>query len=526
MSRRDSLVLYAALVLLFVAGTLGQEPYDDAYFFKRFALNALEHGSLSWNASDGPVYGITSQLFLAISVALTALARDHTLLVTRLFLAASLVGAFAFSYAASRKLDRGFAAALAFCSPVVLFTITSGMETAFALLLVSLGLWLVHGPDAAERHWLWAPLVTLALWLTRPDALPLLLIPLLLQRRRLREALVLAGAAAAFLVAFRLYYGTALPLPFYAKQLYLSGYDPEFIASSAGVQRLHGGLFAFMALPLAGVALLRRDRENIGLLAAALLFTLYHALTTIDVMGMHARFYAPALPVLALGAARAAELPRSRRARVFAALSCALVLGALAVAGFLPGPAADALERVALPYYVLSGSGYLLLALDVAPIAAELVVGAAALAVAAAHGLSARELPSDEDFLRRHQARVTVFGGLETLRACFGDGIDVYHSEVGVPGLRLRHGRVFDLAGLFDRRWSFREQSFEDLCQHDAPDAIFLPHRNYAALNRTIVGSRCLHGYTRVMADSSSPLYVRNDRVPGYERCTSELTRR
>lgn len=215
MTRRGVIASYAALIALLVSATLGREPYDDAYFFKRVALNLLERGSLSWNPSDGPVYGITSQLFLALSVALTALSRDYTLLFTRLVLAACLALAFALSHALTERRDRGLSTALAFCSPVALFTVTSGMETAFCLLLVSLGLTLLYGARADRRHWLWAPLVTLALWLTRPDAVLLLLVPLLLERARLRELFVFVLGLALLLAVFKLSYGTALPLPFY-----------------------------------------------------------------------------------------------------------------------------------------------------------------------------------------------------------------------------------------------------------------------------------------------------------------------
>src|SRR5690242_19438957 len=51
---------YTAVLGLLLVGTLAHEPYDDAYFFKRMAVHALEHHGFSWNVDEGPVYGATS----------------------------------------------------------------------------------------------------------------------------------------------------------------------------------------------------------------------------------------------------------------------------------------------------------------------------------------------------------------------------------------------------------------------------------------------------------------------------------
>jgi hypothetical protein len=51
------------------------------------------------------------------------------------------------------------------------------------------------------------------------------------------------------------------------------------------------------------------------------------------------------------------------------------------------------------------------------------------------------------------------------------------------------------------------------LCLADPPDAIFLPHRNYRALNTALVDGSCLLGFVRVVEQGSSPLYVRADHL-------------
>jgi len=82
-------LLLVTLYVLFV--DLDATPYDDSFFFKRFALHFLEHGGFSWNVADGPVYGLTSQLFGVLAVPLTWLFPGHFVLGSKLFLAASLL---------------------------------------------------------------------------------------------------------------------------------------------------------------------------------------------------------------------------------------------------------------------------------------------------------------------------------------------------------------------------------------------------------------------------------------------------
>jgi hypothetical protein len=526
----DPALGYAALVALFTFATLGHEPYDDAYFFKRFALNALDHGVLAWNVADGPVYGVTSQLFQALALAVAALTRDHWMLAMRLLLAALLVTAFAILLATTRRFDRGVAAAVAFCSPVALHSATSGMETALCFALLAGLLWLLLDERGRNRHWGWAPLLVFLIWLTRPDATLLALPPLIFvrwsERGRppLRE-LALVGAAIGFsLGVFKLYYGTALPLPFYAKQLLLSPYDAHFLELSAQVQRLRFGGFLLVALPLALVALLRRDRTNLALLGAVLVFEAYHLATTIEVMGMHGRFYAPALPLLALAAARGADALSPRSALLFAAIYGG-TFAALATASWLP-TARSGLDGVHLAYHGVSALGALLLfgPLFMPRLAhwrSPALMAALAAAIVIADPPRWRAPPSDAEYLDLHVSRFTVYRGIHALRHCFGDAITVYHSEIGVPGLFFAGGKVVDQAGLMSKEWLFRRQSFDVLCAADRPEAIFLPHKNYRDLNAEIGRGSCIRGYRRVVEESSSPLYVRADLTARYADCDS-----
>jgi hypothetical protein len=203
-------------------------------------------------------------------------------------------------------------------------------------------------------------------------------------------------------------------------------------------------------------------------------------------------------------------------------------VGALALDGRLPVGSLQQVDNLTRAYYVLgTTAGLVVLARCVLPSATLLPKLVCALAVLALFGVATQvsfhpkrsAIPDDITYLKLHEASVSVFRGLETLRACFGDAIDVYHSEVGVVGLRFQHGTVTDLAGLLSRAWLSRERTFDQACTAAPPEALFLPHRNYVGLNSEIQRSRCIQRYVRVVADSSSPLHIRADLLPRYRAC-------
>jgi hypothetical protein len=265
------------------------------------------------------------------------------------------------------------------------------------------------------------------------------------------------------------------------------------------------------------------------LLASVLFFESYLFVTVVEVMGMQGRFYAPALPLLCMAAARGAGTRRVDLDRPGAVLpACMLyfaLLYALKVAHWLPRADDWWMDSVD-PWFagatVLSG-----LALILSPLRQIYQKHTAAavtlISLAASFGSNPdieKHALDDDSYLTLHSAHVTTYRGLDALRHCVGDHIHVYHSEVGVPGLRFQAGKVTDLAGLWSPRWLFREPgSFDQLCNSDRPEAIFLPHKNYERLNREILAGTCIHHYERVVENSSSPLYVRSDLVSRYMSC-------
>jgi hypothetical protein len=529
---------YAAALALFAAAFASREPYDDSHFFKRVAVNALEHGSLAWNVDEGPVFGSTSQAQQLVVLLVTALTRDQSMLAMRLFAALCLLGSVALLFDLTREADRGASVLFGCLTPVALFPLLSGMETTLCLLVGSLFLWLLYQPRARRFGWAPAALAAVLVTLTRPDAalltLPLLLVERWRDTRRLplRELLLVAGLLATLLLFFRLYYGTALPLPFYAKQAAFTPYDAYFVELSnrVGLQRFW--LFAVCVLPLFLRGALRSDGQNVALLGTAGAFVTYHLVSTIDVMGMHGRFFAPCLPLLIVASARAQLLPASprlgpRREIVVALAAFGALLAFVALSGALPSGKAFKLDAVPSFFRVSVGLGgaALLLLLSAPRFSGHVVAGLMLVTAFGSLRLVRRAelaLYSDDELLDLQASRVTSFRGLASLSACLGNELHVYHSEVGLPGLRFQSGKVTDLAGLVSPTLLFREKTFDELCSEERPEAIFLPHENYRGLNEEIMASPCLRGYRRMVSDSSSPLYVRADLADGFRRCADE----
>ena len=515
-------------------------PLDDSYFFKRFALNLLHHGSFAWNVADGPVNGLTSQLFGAIAVGVTLLAPSHYVVATKLLLALFLVAtAWLFASFATRIACRTDVAVgvalLALGNPLVTQTIHTGMETALALLTLTVSLRVVLERDARGRYALEAAFVTTLVYLCRPDAA---MIPALTflgmnikERRRLAAyALALAVLLGAVLGAFKFFYGTAMPLPFYAKTYGLGPYDAAIRALDMREKLVHVATFAAFVAPLVALCRPREDARARGLVVASAVFVFYHFFATTEIMGYRARFYVPAFIPIALAAAFGAQsalmTSRSRRALGLSLWAVAIVVAY--ATGVVSTARSFALDRVGGAAYVahVAIAGWLWFTGDLAEPEPRALLGAFLLF---GLGLIAGQLPrwgpllSDRRFLEKSSAGVTTTRGIFDVERCLPDAKTLYHSEIGVPGLVLPDVRVVDLVGLMSRDIALEQPEFDAYCQRERPEAIFLPHQNYAALNQEIARSACLRNYSRMVRQSSSPLFVRNDLAGAFRRCARDV---
>ena len=534
------------VVAIYLLATMGQEAWDDALFFKRIGLHLLGHGVAAWNLEDGPVYGNTSQGFQLVALIAILIDAEHYLALVRIFSAAAMVGLFAvLARGASR--DGGsprdvalawVVALLAATAPYVLLLVQSGMETAVALLVLAVNLIVVRRAPASRRGVAAVAATTAAVFLVRPDAVAISLVVIAAHgwaqagRPPWRVLLACGAALAAIVAALWLYFGTPVPLAFYLKSRALTSYTPDFVELSLVLKRRNLIGLLIMAAPLLYMAGHGRGAWSWSLLGSFALFTLYHYVSTVEVMGWYARFYAPGLVPLALAAMVAA--PRFReRSRLWISLLFIAVYTAGILYAYhhrLVFDARDgAISRAALPLYLGYAVGWAVLL-----VGARLHAGAAAalvavpLAIGAIGGLPppSVRVPTDEVLIARYMDGITTVRGLRTVRACLPEPLHIYHTEIGVPGVWFAGSTITDMAGLMDRDIALRGMDFDARCLRDRPEVVFLPHRNYAALRRQIAAGTCLRGYTKVVRESSSPLHVRNDLLPAFRACARRVGER
>lgn len=529
------MLAFAAILVIVFLAHFTDGLWDDAYFFKRIAHNFVTNGTLAWNQGESPVYGITAQLFLLPAVAVYLLSAAHYIILIKLFLAMCLWGTFLLSLKIlNRTAKGGFSTKgsrvlllFAFSLPPMLVTVNSGMETAAALCLIALFLLMLFtGNNRADRPFRLG-LVAVFIYLIRPDAILLVLGVAFIwfwgkDFTRFLKIIGTAGIGiAVFLVLFSQYYGTALPLSFYLKSTSFTLYDPHFLSIARRVKLFHFSQFLYYSAPFLLISLFRRERAVFALLGGSLIFVLYHLLNTVEVMGMMARFYLPTFLPLVLAATL--SLPEFFR-RVKAWISPALLVLYL-IAGYLL-LAHSVLREISfclLFIYLLS------LALIVSGVRFKRDIFSYLSIALLVGGILLFQFPgkpligSDDEIVISQTDRFTVWRGIKTLRRAFREPLHIYHSEIGVSGVLFLNSRVTDLSGLMNKRMTLRHLPFDSLCRQDQPEAIFLPHKNYRELNRQILHSACLRNYTRVVPESSSPLYIRNDLLQVFREKQNEL---
>ncbi len=494
-------LLLAAILLLrtvvdVVAATSSEWLWDDAYMYVRYADHFLSGFGVRWNPREPPTYGLTSLLFLApvtILRAFTPASDGAAVLAASLgsgVILLALLGVLAWRLAVDAP-GRGVAllpvAFAVLWRPGLERHFSTGMDTTFAMAALTgfllAAIQLFRAPT--RRGAVWIGLAGGALYVARPD---LMLFPagvlaaaVLGARDRASRGHALAAAAAcaavlvAELIAARVYFGTAVPLPFYAKgtALYGSAMRASY-ATTAGEQlaefvRLHWPLLALAASPLAGG--LRRLRATwrpleLGVLAATLAYGAYFRFLVLQVMPYSQRFYQPTLPPLVFLAARAAvewlrappSLFTTRRAAWLAGVATPLLLLALFDAAEYGWASVEQLGvRVAAARSGANGPSSDGGAAEEAATDANEATWRSAIFLA-------RELPDLPDDL--------VLAG----------------TDIGYIAARARRKRVVDLAALHDTDFALHGFSADRLLRVDRPDLLFLPHKDYAEMRAAIRG--------------------------------------
>ncbi|MGB8648191.1 MAG: hypothetical protein WCF84_23340, partial [Anaerolineae bacterium] len=320
------------LTLAIVATSTGPHVWDDSYMFVRYADNLLAHGRLSWNPNGAPTYGLTSILYLVIVVPVR-LATPYLAALTA-WLASVLAGLVFISlllllvYRTVTR-DRQVGAwlvlfvllALALAIPQFATHLASGMDTTFALAFITayflIDKWYesCHSTTAAIAMGVWGGLALLA----RPDLLlyttlvPLSIFVFAPTARDRRQALGILGITAVLVGLEMLwtstYFGSPVPLPFYAKAM--RTYQGVIYDRYAGVAfqelgNLIGSYWFLLILIGAEITLYFKDwykrtsAGDKGILLASALFITFYAFFVLQIMPFSARFYYPVLPALLL----------------------------------------------------------------------------------------------------------------------------------------------------------------------------------------------------------------------------------
>jgi hypothetical protein len=453
---------------------------DDAFFFVRYGNNFLDTGIFAWNRGEGPVFGNTSQLYqLLVTVVLWLTDRNQVLTVA----AAAALGGVAYlaalpaAYWVSRPQIEHRLRLLVCALLVVLIgfdgqvflMLGTGMETTWAMAALALSLLSSFRVQNGETSWsaLLANAACVALVYTaRPDvALMALAAPaglaLFAPSQELRRAgwricLLAAALLGAIIVLCWLYYGDPLPLAFLAKTAPFSALPPEERDLTLGTPWEYLLLTVSLHAPecvLALPALLLFSRLSPVMRGAALgvlVFTLYHLLFVLPVMGFLGRFFAPVVPVLALLAAPTIET-------------------ILRQSGVLSG------------WRGMRGAGFLLLAGLAVLVTHKTVLTAIRVLYYHIPAYTSDTALNGKDAAIEYRAgEFSFFGGrMVELVAAMGPECSIASTEDGILSSYAKTNRIVDYSGLHDRYLVKEGFSAERMLDVSKPDVLALPPRWY-----------------------------------------------
>ena len=517
-----ALLLFGAVCVRLFLSFLPRGLWEDGYFIIRYAFNTWNHGVMAWNPVDGPLYGMTSQLHQLLMVLLYPVAPNHVVTTSKIVAVLSLFGGY-FHLARlpgdpEARTARLVLPFLGLSLALVANHLTTGLET--LLVLPWLGVWLHQYLEfRAGRSGIWVmSLLMLGTYLLRPDAVLIPLIALLpcLREQPARAVKVYAASLAGLLVClavFKLYYGTALPLPFYIKTYATVRQSPEQMTMFFNEKLKNMLQFAYFFAPFILVTLVARHRMGLVLLASGLGFAGYHAVGTTEIMGHLSRFYIPAVvPILA---AAVVSWPAFRQRRPAWLVLLFLLLWA---GSFTYLKAIDKASRVyifvepayEIPY-VLAVTLFLLPVARLEKYLAACAIAAVFVGVHVNYKVKSLEISNDRAILLEQIEPRMVFRGIVPLERL--DPAHVYHTDMGAPGVLFLDAKVTDLDGLLNEEMVLEGKTFTELCERDRPDAIFFPNDNYRYLRQEMRQSDCFKGYRPI---PETRLYVRKDLVKRY----------
>ena len=323
---------YGILVILTLSGffyrgdDLFVKVYDDALMFYRYAFYISQDHAYAWNPDGMPVYGTTSIVYTFVTLFFYELLPDllpHYLMgmISRFsgVLIYMLAGVLLFltrSRPASQMILLLYLLTFSFFN-LFLSHVYSGMETLTAAFFMFAFIFSLQQFKATgQKVYFYTGLIpVLIMFALRPDAaVYTTLIPMvyfLVERKPgyLFYVLFSIAGAGAVLAFSSSYFGHPFPLPFYVKReifdidmeeenlLYIS----EFLFSPP----------ILISLILMGMATVVQTKERVlfvSILLSILIHSVYLTFFTNQNMGMNARFYMPAFPIVFYGGFVAATL--------------------------------------------------------------------------------------------------------------------------------------------------------------------------------------------------------------------------
>ena len=486
----------SAWVLTFIAARHEPLLFDDAYMFLRYAHNVRHGLGYSWNLDGVHTYGPTSLLWAFGTLLLSFVPLGSW---TQLLLGSGLcsIGAVvAMAWAVSANARTPWMRNMLCVLPLVVVPLAgaevfdsnhfNGMETMLAMALCGLFVGLALRWRAGLAHSAVVGLVALLLMLARPEsALIGLTLPALLwwltegERPPLRSLLVVygvfLGGAAIELSACRLYFGTPVPLSVYLKGKdayagYRGIWHPELLL----VLFLNGCQVFLVTL----ILLFRRtDRRLLLCCGLPALLVFGYLQTVTQIMGFHARYYAPYLPLVVIPALLVLDRRLASGGGEWLSRRLLWTRGAAAAVAVL-----------------------LLVALSTAAVQAKIrrlerkprvEYDSPQLSIDAA-----RPLPGSS-------WQVMMLSITDDLLAPLPTGGTYAASEVGYLGERLPKANIIDLAGLNDTATALHGFHMEELLRRK-PDLIWMPHTDYTFLRGVMFSDpRLLRAYD-VYADAAN----------------------
>lgn len=474
---------------------------DDAYMYTRYADHVLKGDGIRWNAGDPPTFGTTSLGYLAWVTIVRALTPgDPFRSIVLASMIPGLLVPFALILLAAGRILPTMASpwALAFggllvlqrplIDHIILIHAFTGMETTFSILGLA-GILLIH--HKAWQRMSVLPMILESLtpalaFLVRPDLLPFPVSVLLLsawtqrdvdQRRRAMRTLGGALIALAILTATCwCYFGTPVPLSFFAKSGGIYGASMRAAYSAAATDDLHTFVqrYALLFIPATVYAgyLVRHARHrpapmDLGVLSGCVIFMVYHLEFVVPIMHYYERFYTPMLPAVAWLAFRAVESLAEGWSRQWTAASrtrvarwglCAAAIGTCWASLPIRWVQSILPERLAPEGLNLADSLRLMI-----------------------HDRPENERPRFS-VLRNYQNKWRNYWYRLDEISALPDDLVIATTEIGHVAALNPNKRIIDLSGLNDARFIFHGWDMEAMLRVDRPDVIYLPHPDYISI--------------------------------------------